>query len=277
MYEQVKKARGNRASLVSKKTRSNSKSAETSVVQRGTGLTTLNDYIMYPTPEGKKDLWDPRRWRLNPLNILEGWRNAKEERTTGGYHASSKHGAHNTVLNSMGRVLNPSKMVNNYGGGDVRHANDQGRFNSEAWESYAWRKAKSLFETNAPMPVRWLNGRPNPPPANQSTWAVVMGFPNADVGITASANNGGIGNVASVSGVRVAVNYAADPAGANLIAWHGQMYPCAVPLGGAGAAILNAPALPQPGPPVGNNGQVVIIPAPVNWQEKLKYSLGLNY
>lgn len=187
-----------------------------------TPLKTIYDFFASPSWEGAKDIFDPRRARLNPLNIVEGIRNYGEETAGGNYHSSVRHGAHNTVRNAMNRLQAPSTMANKYTGGVVPHSGVQGRFNSEAWESFSWRKAKEMFENNiGGAAVHWV---PGPfPAATRSTCTVCLNHAGSDVGISQAGLAGAIN---SVSGVRVAINYRPAAAG-GVEAYNGQMYPTA--------------------------------------------------
>lgn len=214
-----------------------------------TVLTTIYDLLTSPSVEGVKDLVDPRRARLNPLNLYEGYKNYTEETSGGNYHSSSRHGAHNTVKNAMGRLQTPSAMSDKYNGGQIAHANNQGRFNSEAWESFSWRKAKELFENDIGVPVAWV---PGPfPPAARSSWNVCLQHTGSDVGITSSAALAGA--IQSVSGVKVAVNYMPNMVG-GVDAYNGQMFPTTPAAPAAGVV--------RPGHPAGAamNGTIQVIP-----------------
>ena len=91
--------------------------------------------------------------------------------------------------------------------GNVPPSGTQGRFNSEAWESFSWRKAKELFENDIRVNVAWI---PGPIPANQrSTWIVCLNHQRSDVGISQAVS----APIQSVSGVRVAINYIPDTGG----------------------------------------------------------------
>jgi hypothetical protein len=242
-----------------------------------TPLATLGSFWRSPSWQGAKDIVDPRRWRMNPLNLVEGIQNYREETApNSNYHSSSKHGAHNTLENAMGR-LQPrpsigrvlSGMDNQYTGHSVDHQNAQGRFNSEAWEAYAWRKAKQLFVANLPAgtPVQWQsNALANP----RSTWTAILHFPNEDVGLSGNA-----AGIQSVEGVKVAINYrqmlGPPMAGAlaPIAAANGQMFPA-----NHGAAVV--PGVQHPTDPVvGQNGLVIPVPAPPGLLGKIGYKLGL--
>jgi hypothetical protein len=189
---------------------------------------------------------------LNPLNVIEGFRNYSEETAGGNYHSSSRHGAHNTVTNAMGRLAAPSSMQDRYGGGIVAHAGTQGRFNSEAWESFSWRKAKELFANDIGVPVAWVPGPLGPP---RSTWTVCLNHVGSDVGISQASSQAGVaGAINSVSGVRVAINYTLAGAGGGVAAYNGQMFPTAPLAPQAGHVIPGDPA------GAGMNGTVQPIP-----------------
>lgn len=214
-----------------------------------TVLTTIYDLLSSPSVEGVKDLVDPRRSRLNPLNLYEGYKNYTEETSGGNYHSSSRHGAHNTVKNAMGRLQTPSAMSDKYNGGQIGHANAQGRFNSEAWESFSWRKAKELFENDIGVPVAWV---PGPfPPATRSSWNVCLQHTGSDVGISSSVALAGA--IQSVSGVKVAVNYMPNMVG-GVDAYNGQMFPTAPAAPPAGFVQLGHPA------GAAMNGTIQVIP-----------------
>lgn len=210
--------------------------------------------------EGVKDVIDPRRWRLNPLNIIEGFRNEANEAALGSnYHSSSVHGAHNTLSESESRLAlhkivgkkNISKMVNHYTGAkDISKQKAQGRFNSEAWESFSWRKAKENFEAGTPAPykgnIHWVAAKPAGVKA-MSTWKVSLYHKGSDVGVSqvGAATN-------SVDGVRVAINYTVNAG--KLYAWNGQMFPETGNVApGAGKVIAGDPIVPL-------NGVVIPIP-----------------
>ena len=216
---------------------------------RSTPLTTLYDFFTAANFEweGFKDIVDPRRWRMNPLNIYEGLMNMRNETYGGNYHSSSRHGAHNTVRNAMNRLANPSTMLDFYNDhGNVPPSGTQGRFNSEAWESFSWRKAKELFENDIGVNVDWI---PDPIPANQrSTWIVCLNHQRSDVGISQAVS----APIQSVSGVRVAINYIPN-VGGGVRACNGQMYPT--------QPIAPGPGQVRNGHPAGNmNGTVQNIP-----------------
>ena len=100
-------------------------------------------------------------------------------------------------------------MDNHYTGATVNHAATSSHFNSEAWESFSWRKAKELFQGDIGVPVNWLAGPF--PAATRSSWNVCLNHAGSDVGIS----QGGIGAaIASVSGVRMPVNFRPTVAGA---------------------------------------------------------------
>ena len=199
---------------------------------KSTPLSTIGSFFASPSWEGAKDLYDPRRWRLNPLNLLGGRQNSAMETAGGNYHTSSRHGAHNTVGNASARLS--GTMDDHYTGGVVAPAANQGRFNSEAWESFSWRKAKELFEADIGVPVTWVAG---PFPANaRSSWNVCLNHAGSDVGISMST---AAPQAASVSGVRVAVNY--RPMGAGVEAYNGQMYPTAPVAPPAGTVRIGDP------------------------------------
>ena len=228
------------------------KSNKSNIVQlfdwnRSSFLTTIYDYLNNPTKEGAKDIIDPRRSRLNPLNLVEGVRNYMEETAGGNYHTSSRHGAHNTVRNSMNRLQHPSTMIDEYNGGYVPAANTQGRFNSEAWESFSWRKAKELFESDIGVAVQWVAGPILP--AHRSTWRICLNHAGSDVGISQA----GLANaINSVSGVLVAINYTII-AGGGVQAYNGQMFP-ATPVAPVAGVV-------RPGHPNGaSNGSLQPIP-----------------
>jgi hypothetical protein len=264
-----------------------------------TPLATASSLYRTPTWEGAKDIYDTRRWRLNPLNLIAGFSNYQEETAAGSnYHSSSKHGAHNTVHNASGRLLPNaalaapnSNMQNKYTGGFVDQQPMQGRFNSEAWEAYAWWKAKQLFLAGlAPgTPMTWQAGPPAwAAPGNRSTWRVILQFPNEDVGLSM----GGLG-IQSVSGVMVAINYIAamgpiaPGAPPSFIAWNGQMFPSNVPVGPAlapplggimiGPAVPGGPGVVRAGHPVSaHNGSTVIILPPQGVLAKIGFRLGVS-
>lgn len=200
---------------------------------RATPLSTAGNAIADRSWESVKDIWDARRWRLNPLNIISGVRNYTEEVAAGtNYHSSSRHGAHNTTGNSRAR-LTASTMVNQYSGTIVPSSTTQGRFNSEAWEDFSWRRAKGLFAGSAGgVPVTWVASRTaanaaviaagGAPPAAHQTCRFKLSHNGSDVGISLRP---GVADV-SVSGVQVAVNYL--HVGGIIYAWNGQMFPCAL-------------------------------------------------
>lgn len=269
-----------------------------------TPLSTLSDFVSNPNWEGAKDLYDPRRWRLNPLNMYEGKQNYDEETAANSnYHTSSKHGAHNTIGNVMGRLLprpTPgrvlSDMVNKYNETLVDHQARQGRFNSEAWEAYSWRKAMHLFEQGLPAGtvVNWVSSRPvGIAGANVSTWRAIMDFPNEDVGVSATRMGvAGVGPINSVSGVKVAINYTLMPPAAlgapvQITAWNGQMFPSDIPVGLVGPPIVGGIAIGPviPGgagvvrvghPASAHNGDTIVVAPPVTLTEKMAFRLGLD-
>jgi hypothetical protein len=197
---------------------------------------TLANLAMDRSWESFKDIWDVRRWRLNPMNIIAGRQNGREESSGGSYHTSSRHGAHNTTGNSRARLS--SKMLNQYTGASVVAPKGkklpQGRFNSEAWEAFSWRKAKEKFAAHAValMPVTWHASEPAartasgvvvPLPSKQNC-AFTLRHVGSDVGISQTST----GDV-SISAVKVAINYFVH--GGTVYAWNGQMYPYAAPTG----------------------------------------------
>lgn len=282
-----------------------------SVVQRfdwlsSTPLATLSSFAQGPSWKGAKDIADPRRWRLNPLNIISGVQNYREETAVGSnYHSSSKHGAHNTISNAMARLMPApapgpllSGMRNKYTGGLVDYQPRQGRFNSEAWEAYAWQKAKQLFLAGLP-PGTLINWHAGPPawatPANRSTWRTILEFPNEDVGLSGVAMpvGVGLGGIQSVSGVMVAINYVqtmgpvAPGAVPAFIAWNGQMFPSHVPVGPAAAplpgGIAIGPVIPggagvvRAGHPASaHNGNTVVVMPPAGVLAKIGFRLGIS-
>jgi hypothetical protein len=204
---------------------------------RATPVSTVGNIVADRSTQSLQDVVDPRRWRMNPLNILAGIMNAREEQAAGGnYHSSSRHGAHNTTGNARARLN--GAMTNQYGGGLVNAAATQGRFNSESWERFSWNRAKSLFEQSAAgFAVHWhpsraaalaASGLPGAPaPASVTFYLDIAG---GDVGISMTAGAAD----RAVSGVRVAINYFTN--GAHYYAWNGQMFPSALPVGVAGVA-----------------------------------------
>jgi len=183
---------------------------------RSTPFTTLFDWVSHRTTQSEKDIWDMRRWRLNPINIIAGFTNLWEEE--GNYHTNSRHGAHNTIRNIANR--RNRRMVDMYNspllGGYtyVKRAKRSGRFNSESWESYSWRKAKEIFEGIMPSPVTWIRG----PLVGYKTCHLRLRFAGEDVGVSIEGDA-----ETEVDSVHVAINY--QNVGGSIEAYNGQMYP----------------------------------------------------
>ncbi|WP_027707731.1 hypothetical protein [Zooshikella ganghwensis] len=264
-------------------------------------ISSLNSCLQMPNRYTIKDLYDPRRWRLNPLNIYEGVQNLREESATrSNYHTSSKHGAHNTLTDAMARVFprptsdrRPMSCMNNkYTDEPVDYQGRQGRFNSEAWEAYSWRIAKRWFEVGMPndWSVKWCHRKPNNDNPH-SSWNSWLLFPNADVGISIE-NNGHIGNtiITEVSCAKVAINYMPSDDGTHgntIDAWNGQMFPCHRPADNGDAPVrlddrvtlrcTNLVGTVQPGHiGIRFNGYILEIIPPTGALDYLKYCLGAS-
>jgi len=181
-----------------------------------TPLKTLVDFSF--SMQNLKDVLDVRRWRLNPLNIIGGYRNFEEEQFYN-YHSSARHGAHNTLKNAKNRLS--GNMINIYDGKKLDLVTAQSRFNSEAWESFSWRKAKEEFNTRAGN-VRWKND--NSKEGSFKTWRVKLhmkGIFNLNIGNDVGVS---LNDFTPLSDVLVAINYK-DLGGGWYLAWDGQMFP----------------------------------------------------
>lgn len=189
-------------------------------------ISTLASTIQDPSEhQNWIDLINPARWRINPLNLYAGLMNALEESQDGAnYHSSSRHGASNSLWNSRARLV--SNMRDHYSfTGKVRRANTSGRFNSEAWERYAWNKGKKYFEfhaKNAGYKVNWIAGSPGPGTTTY-TWNATLNMNTkwwgSSVGVSIRS-----GDVKEANSVKLAINYQLTGPG-NISAWNGQMYP----------------------------------------------------